>query len=206
MREKLMRHFIRLAVMGSLFLSSACARGQDLWRYDLSTDEGVSRAREAVSGKKLDEYSKGCIRRSTELPKVVVVGSFAHDYGCSFQGVFIGNRYFEEESATVVSKNALDFLGWETARQEERERLALVWVEKGLLAFLTVLEQKDEDFKDRAFQAPKATSSGNGEVTVTLWIRQPPGMSRERVYQLWEYRFSKYGDLARKKMLENLSL
>lgn len=191
-----MKHFICLLVLGSLFICAACASGQDLSRFDLSTDEGVTAAREAASGKKLDEYSKGCIRRSMELPKAVVVGSFAHDYGCSFQGVFLGLSYFEEGDARL-SKSALDFLGWQGANQAERERLALLWVEKGLLAFLTVLAERDADFKDGQFQPPRVVSQENGEVVVTLWIRKPPGMTPERYYELREYTFSKDGELTR---------
>jgi hypothetical protein len=198
-----MRHFICLTMMSCFFMCSACARGQDVSRYDLSTDEGVTAAREAVSGKKLDQYSKGCVRRSTDLPKVVVVGSFAHDLGCEFQGVFLGSRYFEGGDA-ALSKSALNFMGWQAAKREQREKLARLWVEKGLLAFLTVLVQKDEDFPDHPFQTPQAVYSESGEIVVTLWIRQPPGMIRERVSQLLEYRFSKDGELTGRTMLENL--
>jgi hypothetical protein len=198
-----MKHFICLAIISFLFMCPACARGQDLSRYDLSTDEGVTAARKAIGGKKIDEYSKGCIRRSPELSKIVVVGSFAHDRGCDFQGVFLGSRYFEENDA-ATSKSALNFMGWQTARQEQRERLARLWVEKGLLAFLTVLVQRDEAFPDHPFQPPQAVSRESGEIIVTLWIREPPGMRRERVSQLLEYRFSKDGALAGRTMLENL--
>lgn len=199
-----MKYFTRLTFLSSLLLCAACARAQDLSRYDLSTDEGVNAAREAASGKKLDEYSKGCISRSTDLPKIVVVGSFAHDYGCSFQGVFLGSRYLEEGGGVDLSKNALDHLGWERAQQKERERLARLWVEKGLLPFFRVLEIKDDDFPGRTFQAPRVVSNEDGEVTVTLWIRLPPGMTRDKVYQLLEYRFSRDGSLAEKRTLENL--
>jgi hypothetical protein len=197
-----MMYFARLTLMSCLFLYTACASGQDLSRYDLSTDDGVSAAREAVSGQKLDGYSKGCVRRDGALPETVVVGSFAHDLGCEFQGVFVGSRYFEGDEA-AVSKNALNHLGWKTARPEERERLAKLWVEKGLLAFLTVLARKDEDFQDHPFQPPQAVTKENGEIIVTLWIREPPGMSREKVYRRLEYRFYADGALAGRRALEN---
>lgn len=198
-----MKHFICLAVMSCLFTCSACAQAQDLSRYDLSTDEGVAAAREALSGKKLDEDSKGCVRRSAGLPRIVIVGDFAHDLGCSFQGAFIGSKYFEGDGAPL-SQAALNFVGWQAAKPYERERIARLWVEKGLLAFLIVPEQKDEDFKDRPFQPPRAITNRDGEVIVTLWIRQPPGMNRERVYQLLEYRFAGDGALAGKKVLDSL--
>jgi hypothetical protein len=200
-----MKHFTCLAIIGFLFMCSACVHAQDLSKYDLSTDEGVTAAREAASGKKLDEYSKGCISRSPDLPKIVIVGSFAHDYGCSFQGVFLGSRYFEEGGASL-SKSSLNYLGWQTAQPEQREKIARLWVEKGLLAFFIVLLEKDEYLQDRPFHPPRAISKENGETVVTLWIRIPPGMNKERVYQLLEYRFSRDGELAGKRTLENLVL
>jgi hypothetical protein len=184
-------------------MCTGCARGQDLSQYDLSTDEGVAAAREAIRGEKLDEYSKGCVSRSPDLPKIVIVGTFAHDYGCSFQGVFLGSSYLEEDGA-ALSKSALNFLGWQTAKQEQREKLARLWVEKGLLPFFTVVVRQEEDFRDHPFQPPRAISKEDGDVIVTLWIRLPPGMTRERIYHLLEYRFSRDGMLARKTKLDNL--
>jgi hypothetical protein len=198
-----MKHFICLIVIITLFICSAYANVQDLSRYDLSTNEGVAAAREAISGKMLDANSKGCVSRSPDLPKIVVVGAFAYDLGCRFQGVFVGSDYFENESA-ALSKSALNALGWKTANQEQREKLARLWVEKGFLPFFTVIVQENRDFQNRSFQQPQAISKENGEIIVTLWIRLPPGMLNVRDYQLLEYRFSKDGELLGRATVENL--
>ena len=200
-----MKSFTCLTAAACLLACSAYAGGQDLSRYDLSTDEGVNAAREAISGEKLDEYSKNCIRRNSDLPRVVAVGGFAFDLGCRFQGVFVDSHYFEKDDAALSTK-ALDALGWKTASREQRERLARLWVESGLLPFNRVLAQRNKDFQNRPFQSPQVVSKNNGEVIVTLWIGLPPGMRRGRGYQLLEYRFSTDGDLSGSSTLENLSL
>src|SRR5215207_4149960 len=61
-RRRKMEHSTRLLTISALFMCFACAGGQDLSRYDLSTDEGLMAARGAVIGKQLGAYSKGCVR------------------------------------------------------------------------------------------------------------------------------------------------
>jgi hypothetical protein len=183
---------------------AAVARSQDLSSYDLTTDEGVNAAREAVTGKKPDDRSKRCISRHKSLPGMVVVGGFASDYGCRFQGVFTGSRYLATEDK-ALSKGALEALGWKSANRELREKLALAWLEKGLFAFVTVIRARNDDFQNRTFQTPGAVTSETNETVVTLWIRLPAGRGRGRPYQLREYRFSSDGDFAGSKTLENFN-
>src|SRR6185436_20655123 len=118
---------------------------QDLSQFDLSTDEGVNAAREAIAGKKLDDHSKRCIRRDTSIPGIVIVGGFAFDYGCRFQGAFINSRYVGTDDKGM-SRSALEALGWKTAKPQQRELFALAWVQEGLLGFLRVLSVKNDDF------------------------------------------------------------
>jgi hypothetical protein len=186
------------------FTIAVVAHGQDLSQYDLSTDEGVNAAREAIASKKLDESSKRCISRDRSLPGMVVVGGFASDYGCRFQGVFLSSRYVAQGDA-ALSRIALEALGWKTANREAREKLAQAWLERGLFAFVTVLSAKNEDFKNHSFQPPGAATRENGETVVTLWIRLPSGRVRGRTYQLREYRFSSDGDFAGSKTLESFN-
>jgi len=71
--------------LATISLSLALAfitHAQDLSQFDLSTNDGVNAAREAIAGKPLDDRSKKCIRRDASLPGIVVVGGFAFDYGC----------------------------------------------------------------------------------------------------------------------------
>jgi hypothetical protein len=196
--------FAILCLFSCWLTIGAVAYGQDLSPYDLSTDEGVNAAREAIAGKKLDERSKRCIRRDQSLPGMVVVGGFASDYGCRLQGVFISSRYVAIEDK-ALSRSALEALGWRTANRESREKLAQAWLERGLFAFVTVLRAKNEDFQNHSFQPPGAVTRENGETVVTLWIRLPSGRVRGRTYQLREYRFSSDGDFAGSKTLENFN-
>jgi hypothetical protein len=171
------------------------AQTPDLSQFDLSTKEGVNAAREAIAGRKLDDRTRNCVRLSKDLMGIAVVGSFAYDYGCRLSGVFVKTRYFGKDDPGL-SQAVLDALGWKTANQKQREQLAQVWVEKGLIAFLTVVSDTNQDFANRAFQSSQTASQPNGEVVVTLWIRMPVGRSRGRSYQLREFRFSADGSFS----------
>jgi hypothetical protein len=198
-------------------LLAGCASAQTVSTQDLSKDEAVlAEMQKRVDARraKLGLANKGtsklqahdvCIKRLEESPKIIVVGFFAYDRGCGLDGAFVDSRYFEKMDA-ALSKNALDALGWESANQSRREQLAKLWIEKGLLAFFTVLYTKEKDLEDRGFHPPQAVSNENGEIKVTLWIRLPSGMRPERGYQHLEYRFARDGNLSGSSVLESLSL
>lgn len=153
-------------------------------------------------GRKLDPKFV-CIERLRESAKIIVIGGFASDRGCRLQGAFVDSRYFEKDDL-ALTKNALAALGWETATQEQREKLVLVWVEKGLLSFFNVLYTKEKELENQPFQPPQVFSTETGEIKVTLWIALSPGMRREKGFQHLEYRFSKGGDLLGSSTLTNL--
>ena len=179
---------------------------------DLSTNEGVlAELQRRLDAKREELGKKGgsklearfvCIERLKETAQIIVIGGFAYDRGCRFQGVFVNSRYFEKDDL-ALSKNALAALGWETASQEQREKLVLLWVEKGLLPFFTVLHTTDKELNDREFQPPQVVSTEGGEIKVTLWVRLPSGRG-EQGYQHLEYRFSRDGNLLGSSILTNL--
>jgi hypothetical protein len=195
---------MKLAISLILVLA-AFTPAQDLSQFDLSTNDGVNAAREAIAGKPVDDRSKNCIRRDDSLPGIVVVGGFAFDYGCRLQGVFINAKYAGVDDPSM-SRTALESLGWKTANRQQREALAQAWVARGLLGFLTVLSAKHEHFAEHSFQPPQAATNPNGETVVTLWMRLPSGRVRGTAYQLREYRFSKDGDFAGNRTLENFTV
>ena len=123
---------------------------------------------------------------------MIVIGFFAYDRGCRLDGAFVGSRYYEDKDA-ALSKNALTALGWAKAPQREREMLASYWVQKGLLAFFTVLQTRDKDLNDNEFHPPRAVTAENGEITVTLWIQMPSRMRRGKEFKRVEYKFAKDG-------------
>lgn len=120
---------LKLAISLILVLAPITA-AQDLSQFDLSTNDGVNAAREAIAGKPLDDRSKNCIRRHASLPGIVMVGAFAFDYGCRLQGAFIKSSYVGVDDSSM-SRSALEALGWKTANQQNREALAQAWVGKG---------------------------------------------------------------------------
>jgi hypothetical protein len=191
----LCQNAIVLCLLSSFSALAIAAQTPDLLQFDLSTKEGVNAAREAIAGKKLDDRSRNCVRLDKELIGIAVVGSFAYDRGCRLSGVFVKTRYFENDDSGL-SQAALAALGWKAANQKQREQLAQVWVEKGLLAFLTVLSETNQDFAGRTFQSPHSSSQPNGEILVTLWIRMPAGRSRGRSYERREFRISAGGALS----------
>lgn len=197
-----MKQALTLICLLGLLISASVIRGQDLSRFDLSTNEGVNAAREAVTGKPVDDRSKRCLRRDKSLSGIVMVGNFAYDYGCRLEGAFIGSRYLTARDKGL-SKAALEELGWKAANQQQREALAQAWVMKGLLGFSEVPSEKPEDFGGHPFQAARVVTRADGETAVTLWVGLPSGRSRGRAYQLREYKFSSDGDFAGYTTLEN---
>lgn len=180
---------LKLAISLILVLA-ATASAQDISQFDLSTDDGINAAREAIAGKKLDDRSKRCIHRNQSLPGLVVVGSFAFDYGCRLQGAFIKSRYVPAGGdLKEISRVALNALGWKAANPKERETLAQAWVVKGLLGFLTVVSAKPKNFTGPSFQPPRVTTKTDGTTVVTVWVGLPMGRAREKTYQLREYVF-----------------
>ncbi len=185
--------------------------------YDLSTDEGVLAELQKIvdarreklgladKGKSKLEAKSVCIERLKESAKIIVIGFFRYDYGCHFDGAFVDSSYFEKTDA-ALSQKALVALGWEKANQAEREKLGLLWVEKGLLAFFTVLQTKQKELENQDFHPPKVVSMENGEIKVTLWIRLPSGRSRKKGFQHLEYRFAKDGSYSGSSTLENLAI
>jgi len=191
---------------------AGCANAQTI---DLSTDEAVV---EQFGKQKNEKLTKDdvCIKRSA---RVIVIGYM----GCSFHAAFVNSVYLEESAD--LSKNALNALGWKEANQREREELAKLWVDKGLLAFSTVLYTKGDDFvpgrgiTNRGaikpnvpeFHPPQVVSGKNGEVVVTLWVRfedrkigRKIGLLLNKGFARQGYTFSKDGSLLEEQVLERL--
>ncbi len=147
-----MNYLIKFS-LALIFLTGISACRTNAQTVDLSTKEGVIKE---LGKQKNEDLSKAniCIEQMKESAKIIVIGFFRNDYGCHFEGAFIDSRYFEETDADL-SKNALAALGWKTANQTQREQLAKLWVDKGLLAFSTVLYTKDKDFIAIVFSAAK---------------------------------------------------
>ncbi len=190
MVKTLMEHLIKISLV-FVFLSvvlAACSNAQNLPNQnrqtkesisnpDLSTDEGVItevykriEAEWEKAGKKGASKPKVCVERLKESEEIIVIGFFRTDVGCLLDAVFIDSRYFEREQFDL-SKLALAAPGWEKAAKSERENLAKIWVEKGLLVFAPLPNQ-----------TLSAISPGDGNVKVTASSKYPAGVtSRSKV-------------------------
>jgi hypothetical protein len=129
---------------------------------DLSDDESVARHVRAHAGGDptgdLGRDALRCIRRPSFSTEIVLVGRFAHDAGCGFRGVFVGDRFFQDrrEAAEVALKQT-SFL---TAEVEAREQLALEVVADVLYAYREVVS-RDSDV------------TTGGDIAVTVATRRP---------------------------------
>lgn len=141
--------------------------------------------------------SKRCIKKTlVETVEIQIFGHFRTEYGCYFAGVSVNSQYLKKDDAEL-SKIVLGALGWEKASRAEREKLAKLWVEKGLLAYSRVLYTKDEDFGSGEFKPPQVVSDENGEIKVTLWILKSSGMmKRAKNFQRLEFRFASDGNMS----------
>ena len=212
--------FILLALPG---LPAGCAGAQSVSErarptseadVDLSTDGAViaelqkrvdaEGAERAAGDAKLEaklraarrlEAKDVCIERPKGSTKVIVVGFFRNDYGCHFDGAFVGSRYYEA-TEYGLHQAALEALGWREANRDAREGLALAWVEQGLLAFFNVLHTDPKGLEKFGFHPPQAVSTEQDAVKVTLWFQVPPGRNGGRGFQQVEYRFNGDGSLS----------
>lgn len=102
--------------------------------------------------------------------------------------------------APDLSQKALTAMGWKQADHFPREKMALMWVEKGLLAFASVAYQDDKVAPIVGFHRPEVVTPKDGPITVTLWTERPTGMRNEKPsYQRLTYRSSLTARLNRRR-------
>ena len=176
-----------------IFLSGllvGCAQAQTV---DLSTDEAViielqkiidaKNAKRANDDEKLLAKQKAAgkleakdvrIERIKET-EIIVIGFFRTDVGFHLDGIFVGSRYFDREEFDL-SKIALAALGWKKASEKERETLAKIWVERGLLVFAPLSNQ-----------TLSAVSIGDGKLKITASSKYPPGVTSRSVSKVFDF-------------------
>lgn len=132
------------------------------------------------------------------FPRVVVVGTFAHDAGCMHEGLFV-DRTWHGGSSTQAASAGLATGGWAEASIERRQALAQAWVEEVSQAFGgrfvkqtgTAFELEDT----RAFQPVHVRPTKVRGVVVEGWVAEPSGMVFEEAYRFVQYRFGSDGEL-----------
>ena len=93
---------------------AACSNAQIVSNPDISTDEAVlaelqkradaNREKLGLANKNKLDAKNVCIERFKESTQVIVIGFFRSDYGCHFEGAFVGevimNLEFRVKGAT----------------------------------------------------------------------------------------------------------
>lgn len=138
-----------------------------------------------------------CAEWPPSFPRVVVVGSFAHDRGCTFDGLLVDRTWLT--GGEGVSAAGLASAGWAEADMYSREKLAKAWVEEVEQAFGGHFVQASTTaftFDDTpAFDPVRVRTTKVLGVVVEGWIAEPSGMVWEESYHYVEYRFDREGNL-----------
>ena len=166
----------------ALFLSSSLVWAdviapQKSKHYDVSTDAGLAKAMKELEGWDLKGDDK-CSKR--EGDQIVLVASFANDYGCMAAGYFAGGYYYKTRQESAP---ALKVLGW--ADQSKREGIALLWANA---------MSSPEGLSGQGADAPHAALQKDGSVVVEGWNARPVGMVPEQTTHQLRITFSDAGD------------
>lgn len=142
-------------------------------------------------------HEEDCAVWPPTFPRVVMVGSFAHDRGCDLSGMLIDGKWITADTSVAGLKTA----GFAAAAPEERQRLARAWVgevEQGFGdSFVGALVGPPEfAFKVAGVAyTPVAARIDGPDVVVEGWVSDRAGMRYEFGYALVTYRFAPDGAL-----------
>jgi hypothetical protein len=93
-------------------------------KCDLSTDAGVDAAYKAATGREMSTYGGRCAQRSKTFPAMYVLGSFASDLGCRWEGALHNCTWNDPKAAATEMAAA----GWAKADAKKRGELAIAWL------------------------------------------------------------------------------
>ena len=97
---------LRAGVVAALL--SACGGG--CGAANPATDDGIRTIVDRAAGCAPSEDD--CIDRPSDIPSIVLVGSFAHDRGCELMGIVVGTDYVTGEN---IARKGLAAMGWAEA-------------------------------------------------------------------------------------------
>jgi len=127
-------------------------------KCDLSTDAGVDAAYKAATGREMSTYGGRCARRSTTFPAMYVIGAFAADLGCQWEGAFHNCTWNDDKAAATEMAAA----GWAKADAKKRGELAVAWLRE-----IDQISLEDEK-----------TSIVDGKLVVEFWKTNSSGMTQ----------------------------
>ena len=156
----------------------------------------VREAVKAATGEDLGEEI--CAEWPSTFPRLVLVGDFADDLGCTYEGMFV-DRTWHGRNDHRRTQAGLATVGWAEADTDARQRLAKAWVNEIAHAFdgtfvsaeTTAFELEDTP----AFEPPRVAATDENGVIVSGWVAEPSGMVWEESYHFAEYRFGPDGSL-----------
>lgn len=127
------------------------------------------------------------------FPRVVAVGSFAHDRGCDLSGLMIDGKWITENTSIA----GLQTVGFAAAASEEKQRLARAWVDEVEHGFGgRFVTEADLAFKVAGVaHTPVVVRVEGPLIVVEGWVRHPSGMRYESAFSLATYRFTADGAL-----------
>lgn len=140
------------------------------------------------------------------FPEATLVGFMAGPNECLLGRVIIEGKPLTpgEASGILLRKR-----GWETVDANEKSRLAMLWVQDGLLAFgEKIVAKKPDGFGDKEvkFREPEVQCAMSGAVRVLVWIEEPIGPNSGRQFRRNLYWFSKEGAMVRARVTERFEL
>jgi len=143
------------------------------------------------------------IVHAPEFEEATLVGYMAGPSSCLLGSVVLDGKLFAPKDACGV---LLRKRGWETAAEDEKRRLAFLWLEHAQFAFgEKVVSEKPEGWVDREsrFKKPEFTSTLSGSARALVWVEEAPGMSSSRNFRRMLYWFASDGRLVRSKVVEH---
>ena len=156
----------------------------------------VVKASEEATGREPDEHD--CVAWPASFPRVVVLGTFAHDRGCAGEALFVDRKFYATDGE-VAGLATRDFA---SATGEQKQALARGWVEEVAQEFSSrFLSEPSAAFEFPGvpkFAAPKLADGPDGGVVVSGWEKDPPGMVDEDAYNFVTYSFTTGGRMSTK--------
>lgn len=152
--------------------------------------DAVRQAIQEATGR--DPGDDACIQWPPSFPRLVVVGTFAHDRGCMYEGLFVDRTWYAGRDAKA-DVAGLSTVGWAKADIEQRQKIARDWVREVAQAFDGRFVEKPttafafDDTPD--FEPVHVRPTKVMGVVVDGWVAEPSGMVFEEAYRFVEYRF-----------------
>ncbi|MBC8071102.1 MAG: hypothetical protein IAG13_22445 [Deltaproteobacteria bacterium] len=136
-----------------------------------------------------------CVSWPASFPRVVVVGSFAHDAGCLSAGIFVDRRLHRHKG----ERRGLDTRDFRKVSAARKQVLARAWIDEVEHAFGGDFETKHSKAFELEGSPPyepvRVRIDGQGGVVVEGWVQEPPGMMDQSSFHFVVHRFSADGVL-----------